>query len=120
MLFITIVILTIVILTIVIFTIVIITILIINIIITSSYTYVPIGKYTNIKLTTPDDLQIAEQILKERNIMSNYTDNNDIGKVNNSTASKSSENSNCKSNDDKDDNKSYACSSERYRANLSK
>ena len=83
----TIVILTIVILTIVILTIVIITIVIINIIITSSYTYVPIGKYTNIKLTTPDDLQIAEQILKERNIMSNYTDNNDIGKVNNSTAS---------------------------------
>jgi hypothetical protein len=91
-----------------------------TIIIIITCSYIPIGKYTNIKLTTPDDLQIAEQILKERNIMSNYTDNNDIGKVNNSTASESNENSNCKSNDDKDDNKSYACSSERYRANLSK
>jgi hypothetical protein len=28
------------------------------------YTY--IGQYTNIKLTTPDDLQIAEQVLRER------------------------------------------------------
>jgi hypothetical protein len=70
-------------------------------------------------LTTPDDLQIAEQILKERNNTNYDVIDDDIGKINSSSVSKSTENSNCNSNDDKDDNKSYACSSERYRANLS-
>lgn len=89
--------------------------------------YVPIGKYTNIKLTTPDDLQIAEQILKERNI-TNYddiknnlseNDNNDNTDIGNNINSSNSESSSYKSNDEKD-SLSYACSSERYRDNLSK
>jgi 2-C-methyl-D-erythritol 4-phosphate cytidylyltransferase len=49
-----------------------------------------LGEYTNIKLTTPDDLQVAEQVLKERGVK---------------TANQAS---------------NYACSSEKYRENLSR
>lgn len=30
-----------------------------------------LGEYTNIKLTTPDDLAVAEQVLKERGVVLN-------------------------------------------------
>ncbi|KAJ1405184.1 2-C-methyl-D-erythritol 4-phosphate cytidylyltransferase-domain-containing protein [Ochromonadaceae sp. CCMP2298] len=51
-----------------------------------------LGQYTNIKITTPDDLPVAEQILRERGVKE-YSEA---------------------------DEKSFACSSERYRGSLSR
>ena len=52
-----------------------------------------LGQYTNIKLTTPDDLQVAEQVLRERGVKDE------------SNASGGGE-------------KNFPCSSERYRQSL--
>lgn len=66
-----------------------------------------LGEYTNIKLTTPDDLQIAEQILRERG-ESEVTDTEE-GEHISTTCSTSSL---------KAPKEAYACSSERYRDSL--
>lgn len=57
-----------------------------------------LGEYTNIKLTTPEDLQIAEQILSERAMLENVV---------------------AVSNKGKDDDLSFGCPAQRYRFNLS-
>lgn len=57
-----------------------------------------LGEYTNIKLTTPDDLQIAEQILRERGVETYVEPENPLP----------------------GEKPVYPCSSERYRESLEK
>lgn len=66
-----------------------------------------LGEYTNIKLTTPDDLQIAEQILRER------------GETETTAAEEGEQISHiCSTSSLKAPKEAYACSSERYRDSL--
>lgn len=64
-----------------------------------------LGQYTNIKLTTPDDILIAEQVLKDRKLLNENKQKEEKNKIISTTQSTAT--------------KSMPCSSERYRNSLS-
>ena len=71
------------------------------------------GEYTNIKLTTPDDMQIAEQLLRERGVVENNNNNNSNSNSSNSNSS-NSHSSNSHSSDRGKLKDAYECSTKRY------